>query len=75
MKSIWVVDDAPDILEVLQVILRGAGYQVQTSLNGACFQRVKGDLPDLILLDVLLLGEDGRPAQLDRCTTHGCSQQ
>jgi CheY-like chemotaxis protein len=60
MKSILVVDDAPDILEVVQFILTKEGYQVQTSLNGAYFQHMKGDLPDLILLDVLLLGEDGR---------------
>src|SRR5690242_981771 len=60
MKSILVVDDAPDILEVVQSILTEEGYQVQTSLNGACFQQMKGDLPDLILLDVLLSGDDGR---------------
>ncbi len=44
----------------MQLILEQEGYQVQTSLNGACFHEMKSDLPALILLDVLLAGEDGR---------------
>lgn len=59
-KRILVVDDDQDILEVVQEILAGEGYQVQTSLNGTCLQRLENDLPDLILLDVLLWGQDGR---------------
>jgi CheY-like chemotaxis protein len=59
-KHILVVDDDPDILDIVQEILTGEGYRVQTSLNGRCLQRMESDLPDLILLDVLLQGEDGR---------------
>jgi CheY-like chemotaxis protein len=59
-KHILVIDDDPDILEVVQAILIGQDYRVQTSLNGACLQRLESDQPDLILLDVLLQGEDGR---------------
>lgn len=59
-KHILVVDDNPDILEVVQTMLTAEGYRVQTSLNGACLQRVEYDPPALILLDVLLKGEDGR---------------
>lgn len=60
MKKILVVDDDTSILEMVQFVLEGGGYEVQTSLNGACFQQMHRDLPDLILLDVLLSGEDGR---------------
>jgi len=60
MKKILVVDDEVAVLEMVQLALEGAGYKVQTSLNGACFQRMHSDLPDLILLDILLSGEDGR---------------
>src|SRR5918912_2181829 len=62
MKKIWVIDDDEGILEVVNIILTGAGYQVKTSLNGQCFQNINknGEKPDLILLDVLLSGEDGR---------------
>ncbi len=59
-KKILVVDDAEAILDVVRLILEGEGYDVQTSLNGSCFKQMKTDLPHLILLDVLLPGEDGR---------------
>src|SRR6266498_2492656 len=58
-QKILVVDDDEGILEVVQIVLEGEGYQVQTSQSSECFQNF-GDLPDLILLDVLLSGEDGR---------------
>ena len=60
MKKILVVDDDVAVLEMVQLTLEGAGYRVQTSLNGACFQQMQSDPPDLILLDILLPGEDGR---------------
>ncbi len=60
MKKILVVDDDESILELVRCVLEGEGYKVQTSLNGACFQQMQSELPDLILLDVLLSGEDGR---------------
>jgi CheY-like chemotaxis protein len=59
-KHILVVDDQPAIVEVIQEILQGAGYRVETSPNGASLQHMGDDLPDLILLDILLSGEDGR---------------
>ncbi len=59
-KRVLVVDDHEDILEVVKMALEMAGYEASTSLTGACFQRMENDLPDLILLDVLLPGEDGR---------------
>jgi DNA-binding response OmpR family regulator len=59
-KLILVVDDDQEILNVVREILTIEGYRVQTSLNGACFQGMERDLPNLILLDVLLQGEDGR---------------
>ena len=60
MKKILVVDDDADILDMMQLILKGEGYEVQTSLNGACFQQMYSELPDLIILDILLSGADGR---------------
>src|SRR5205085_4540524 len=60
MKKILVVDDDENILEMVQLVLEDEGYQVETSPNGACFQQMHGELPNLILLDILLSGEDGR---------------
>lgn len=60
-KKILVVDDEPDILEFLQVILEEEGYVVLTSQKGEYLEQLhNGGLPDLILLDVLLSGKDGR---------------
>ncbi len=58
-QRILVVDDEESILEVVQIVLEGEGYVVQTSMNSS-FLHTLMPLPDLILLDVLLSGEDGR---------------
>jgi DNA-binding response OmpR family regulator len=60
-KKVLVVDDELDILEFLQVILEEEGYDVLTSQKGEYLEQLhNGGLPDLILLDVLLSGKDGR---------------
>jgi len=56
---ILVVDDEESILEVVQIVLEGEGYTVQTSMNSSFLHQLT-PLPDIILLDVLLSGEDGR---------------
>jgi len=58
-KSILVVDDSAAILDVVKIALEMADYEVYTSLTGACFQHMEQHLPDLILLDILLSGENG----------------
>jgi two-component system phosphate regulon response regulator PhoB len=61
MKRILAVDDDDDILEVLQFILEDSGYEVDTLNDGKyLFEKIKGHTPDLILLDVMLGGLDGR---------------
>lgn len=59
-KKIFVVDDERSILEALEFMLIEEGYDVKTASKGNALLRLNGDLPDLILLDVLLSGEDGR---------------
>jgi CheY-like chemotaxis protein len=60
-KKILAVDDEPDILEFLQVILEDEGYTIATADKGEYLETLhNGGLPDLILLDVLLSGKDGR---------------
>jgi DNA-binding response OmpR family regulator len=60
-KKIFVVDDEQDILDFLQIILEEEGYAVTTSDKGDSLEKLaNGDLPDLILLDMLLSGKDGR---------------
>ncbi len=60
MKKILVVDDDESIVEVVQLVLEGEGYSVQTNTNGNLLPLLKKEKPDLILLDMLLSGVDGR---------------
>ncbi|HEY0754905.1 MAG TPA: response regulator [Ktedonobacteraceae bacterium] len=60
-KKLLVVDDEPDILEFLQIILEDEGYEVVISEKGEYLEQLhNGGLPHLILVDVLLSGKDGR---------------
>ena len=60
-QKILIVDDEPDILLFLREILEDEGYDVETSADGALIENLQAhDLPDLILLDMLLSGRDGR---------------
>lgn len=60
MGRIMVVDDDPDLLRLLEKILRRRGYEVATSSSGReCLKRVKMERPDLILLDVMMPDMDG----------------
>lgn len=58
--KILLVDDEPDILEFLSYNLRKEGYQVYTALTGEEGIRVaKKEMPQLVLLDVMMPGIDG----------------
>lgn len=59
--SILVVDDEADIVDFLQALLEEEGYRVLTTVKAEDVEKLPaGGLPDLILLDVLLSGKDGR---------------
>ena len=60
-KKILVIDDDSDILEILGLLLTGEGYEVKTLIHGdSVFESIRDFQPDLILLDVMLAGMDGR---------------
>ena len=61
--QILVVDDDPGILGALRMLFEGEGYRVETRAKGddvEALQDGPGPLPDVIVLDVLLSGKDGR---------------
>lgn len=61
MERILIIDDDPDALTVLQLILSKKGYQVITAVHEAqILEQIAYRKPDLILMDVLLSGADGR---------------
>jgi len=61
MNRILVVDDDPDILTVVQILLRMNNFTVMAiSKAEDISQAIKSFSPGLILLDVELPGADGR---------------
>ncbi|HUS10986.1 MAG TPA: PAS domain S-box protein [Pyrinomonadaceae bacterium] len=58
--TILVVDDTLDLLELYSLWLRQAGYKVLQACTGReCLRLVAEELPDLVLLDVMLPDIDG----------------
>ncbi|MCC6408191.1 MAG: response regulator [Planctomycetes bacterium] len=59
-EHIVVIEDEPDILEVVQYNLTREGYKVSTAKSGdEGLARVRKENPDLVLLDLMLPGIDG----------------
>ncbi len=61
MKTVMVVDDDPGILEALEIVVSEIGYSVVAvgDAKQVLDQAIK-HTPQLILLDLLLSGSDGR---------------
>ena len=58
--KILLVDDEPDILEIVSYNLSQEGYQVITAKNGAKgVEKAKAEKPQLIVLDVMMPEMDG----------------
>lgn len=58
--SIMVVEDEPSIAEVVSLYLRRAGFQVRVLSNGdAALVEMERQMPDLVVLDIMLPGIDG----------------
>jgi two-component system response regulator RpaA len=59
-QTVLVIDDDPDICEIVRVNLEGAGYVVAVANDGAAgLQAAREVQPDLIVLDVLMPELDG----------------
>ena len=57
---ILVVDDEPNIVELLAVSLRFQGFEVHTATSGpAALDRARETRPDAVILDVMMPGMDG----------------
>ncbi|HRN51621.1 MAG TPA: response regulator [Anaerolineales bacterium] len=60
MPTVLVVDDQPELLEMMNFGLQLAGYQVHTASNGAAALRAARQCPpDLVILDFNLPGPSG----------------
>lgn len=59
-NKILVVDDEISLVQLCQFILEDAGYKVRGALSGTeALNMITDDMPDLVLLDVMMPGMDG----------------
>ena len=63
IKKILVVDDSPTERHVMKALLTSSGYEVITANSGEeGIAKAKSELPDLILMDVVMPGLNGYQA-------------
>ena len=59
-KKILVIDDDPTIIKLVRSLLEEAKYQVTTAVDGQeGLEKVKDNIPDLIILDIKMPKTDG----------------
>ncbi|GAU77386.1 response regulator transcription factor [Fusibacter sp. 3D3] len=59
-KKVFIVDDEENIRELISLYLTKEGYSVETYGSGeACLEAFKSNIPDLVLLDIMMPGIDG----------------
>ena len=60
MALVYIVEDDENIREIEEFALTNAGYDVESFANGAdFFDILEHNLPDLVLLDIMLPDENG----------------
>ena len=60
VPSILVVDDDPDILDGILMILDSQDFQLRTARDGVmCLEELSKEIPDLLILDLLMPRMDG----------------
>lgn len=60
IAKILVVDDEPHMVKLVEANLRAAGYEVVSAVDGrTALAAAERELPDLIILDIMLPGIDG----------------
>lgn len=59
-KRILIIDDDTSILSALKMIFEEEDYMVDASTDGSPLGEINGYAPDLVLVDLMLQGEDGR---------------
>lgn len=58
--KILVIDDEPEITDIVATFLKDAGYEVLTENSGAMgVEKVKSFKPDLVILDIMMPFMDG----------------
>lgn len=59
-KHVMVIDDEPDVREVIQDYLEGKGFRVSVAEDGLkALELMEKEIPDAAIIDLLLPGEHG----------------
>ena len=73
MKRILIVDDEPNVMRVLKLMLERAGHQVRTAADGlAGLEMARAEAPDVLITDIQMPRMDGRELV---CTLHAEAPQ
>ncbi len=58
--TVLLVDDEPDTRQMYKDLLESEGYEVSLASSGEeALQRINGYRPDVIVMDIMLPGQDG----------------
>lgn len=59
-NKIMIVDDEPDVVDLVKLVLKSEGYDVVTAYSGKeALDKIGGEMPDLVLLDIMMPQMDG----------------
>ncbi len=59
-KKIMVVDDEPDTVDLVKLVLETEGFEVMTAYSGReCLEKIAIEKPDAVLLDIMMPEMDG----------------
>lgn len=65
-KKILIIDDEPDFVKMLKMRLEFSGYEVAIAFDGdEGLEILRKEIPDLILLDIMMPNKDGYTFLLD----------
>jgi len=72
LPLVLVVDDDPDLRKLISEFLAAHGFQVATAESSAAMRQfMRATVPDLVILDVMMPGEDGLSAARYLSAEHG----
>ena len=58
--KILIIDDEPGLIKMVRIRLEANGYEVVSARNGEeGIEKVKSEIPDLIILDIMMPKMDG----------------
>ncbi len=58
--NVLIIDDEPDLVETLTIILKNHGFRVTSASNGVeGLEKARREIPDIIILDLMMPEMDG----------------